>query len=27
VINNINDTKASQLKKLLPQFIDKKLVE
>jgi transposase len=27
VINNINDTKASQLKGLLPQFIDKKLLE
>jgi transposase len=27
VIKNINDTKASQLKELLPQFIDKKLLE
>ena len=26
VINNINDTKASQLKELLPQFIDKTLL-
>ena len=26
VINNINDTKASQLKELLPQFIDKNLL-
>jgi len=26
VINNINDTKASQLKELLPQFIDKSLL-
>ena len=26
VINNINDTKATQLKELLPQFIDKKLL-
>jgi transposase len=26
VINNINDTKASQLKELLPQFIDKALL-
>jgi len=27
VINNINDTKTSQLKNLLPQFIDKNLLE
>ena len=27
VINNINDTKASQLKELLPQFIDKALLK
>lgn len=27
VINNINDTKTSQLKNLLPQFIDKTLLE
>ena len=27
VINNINDTKASQLKELLPQFIDKTLLK
>ena len=26
VINNINDTKTSQLKELLPQFIDKTLL-
>ena len=26
-INNFNDTKASQFKDLLPQFIDKKLLE
>ena len=26
-INNNNETKASQLKDLLPQFIDKKLLE
>jgi len=26
VINNINDTKATQLKELLPQFIDKNLL-
>ncbi len=25
-INNINDTKASQIKELLPQFIDKNLL-
>ena len=26
VINNINDTKASQIKELFPQFIDKTLL-
>ena len=27
VINNINDTKTTQLKELLPQFIDKALLK